>query len=141
MKSSITPRSLLLAAGAAVLLSAPLSASWAGGTRAGMASPDAAARYKMEREKCLSGRSHQDRTTCLTEARNAYAEARKGQLDNGVSEEQRMANRMLRCRVQPPQDRAECERMARGEGIITGSVEGGGVIRELVTRVDAPPTR
>ena len=138
MKSSaprFSPRVLLLAAGSAVMLAAPLSASWAAGVRSG--SPEATYRY--EREKCLSGRSHQDRATCLKEAGAALAEARRGRLDNGVSERQRAENRVARCAAQHESERADCERMARGEGTVVGSVEGGGVIKELVTRQVGTP--
>lgn len=128
------------AAAVALLLAAPLgSAFGATGTKA--ARPGALeATYQQERQKCLSGRSHQDRATCLQEAGAALAEARRGRLDNGVSEREMAENRLARCKVQPPAERAACERLARGEGSVSGSVEGGAVIKELVTReVGATP--
>lgn len=129
------PRLLMLAAGSAVMLAAPLSASFAGtGAKAG--TPEA--NYRYEREKCLSGRSHQDRATCLKEAGAALAEARRARLDNGTSERQLADNRVARCKAQPEAERADCERMARGEGTVVGSVEGGGVVKELVTRQVGP---
>jgi hypothetical protein len=133
MKSTacrFSPRLLLLAAGSAVMLAAPLSVSWAAGAKG--SSPEATYRY--ERQKCMSGRSHQDRATCLKEAAAALSEARRGRLDNGVSAQQLAENRVARCAAQPAADRADCERMARGEGTVVGSVEGGGVVKELVTR-------
>lgn len=139
MKSTslrFSPRLLLLAAGSAVMMAAPLSASWAG-TGAKSGSPEATYRY--ERQKCLSGRSHQDRATCLKEAGAALAEARRGRLDNGVSERQLAENRVARCAAQPESERADCERLARGEGTVVGSVEGGGVVKELVTRQVGTP--
>ena len=139
MKSTsprLSPRLLLLAAGSAVMMAAPLSTSWAG-TGAKSGSPEATYRY--ERQKCLSGRSHQDRATCLKEAGAALAEARRGRLDNGVSERQLAENRVARCAAQPESERADCERMARGEGTVVGSVEGGGVVKELVTRQVGTP--
>lgn len=135
--SRFSPRLLLLAAGSAVMMAAPLSASWAAGSAAAGASPEA--KYRYERQKCLSGRSHQDRATCLKEAGAALAEARRGRLDNGVSERQLAENRVARCAAQPEAERADCERMARGEGTVVGSVEGGGVIKELVTRQVGTP--
>jgi hypothetical protein len=131
-----SPRLLLLAAGSAVMLAAPLSASFAA-TAPKSGSPEAMYRY--EREKCLSGRSHQDRATCLREAGAALAEARRGRLDNGVSARQLADNRVARCAAQHEAERADCERMARGEGTVVGSVEGGGVIKELVTRQVGTP--
>ena len=91
MKSTaprFSPRLLLLAAGSAVLMAAPLSASWAGTGAKSAKSGSPEATYRYEREKCLSGRTHQDRATCLKEAGAALAEARRGRLDNGVSERQ-----------------------------------------------------
>lgn len=130
------PRALLLAAGTAALLAAPVSASWAAERAARPGSPEATYRY--EREKCLSGRTHQDRATCLKEAGAALAEARRGRLDQGVSEQQLAENRVLRCRAQPERDREECERLARGEGTKVGSVEEGAIVKELVTRKVEP---
>jgi hypothetical protein len=46
---------------------------------------------------------------------------------------------VARCAAQPESERADCERMARGEGTVVGSVEGGGVIKELVTRQVGTP--
>ena len=139
MKTTSTrfsPRLLLLAAGSAVMLAAPLSGSWAG---IGAKSRSPEATYRFERQKCLSGRSHQDRATCLKEAGAALAEARRGRLDNGVSERQLAENRVARCAAQPESERADCERLARGEGTVVGSVEGGGVVKELVTRQVGTP--
>ena len=46
-------------------------------------------------------------------------------------------NRLLRCEVHPTAaDREECIRRMT-QGTVRGSVEGGGVVRELVTRVPA----
>jgi hypothetical protein len=128
---------VLLLLASATLLAAPLSTAWA----APAAKSSAEATYRFEREKCLSGRSHQDRATCLKEAGAALAEARRNRLDNGASAAQLAANRIARCQAQPEADRADCERMARGEGTVAGTVEGGGVIRELVTRQVGTPTR
>jgi len=49
-------------------------------------------------------------------------------------------NRVLRCDNQPAQDRPDCLRRMSGDGTTSGSVEGGGVLRELVTPV-VPPQR
>lgn len=117
------PRALLLAACSAVLLAAPLAASAAGS--------GSAANYRHERQMCLTGQTHQDRATCLKEARNAYADARRGRLDNGETQQQLAANALRRCDVHPAADRAACERMMRGEGRTAGSVEGGGILREM----------
>ncbi len=99
---------------------------------------DAQARYRNDRAACLNGQSNQDRATCLKEAGAALQEARRGRLDNGRDgESQFEKNRLLRCDSQPAQDRADCLRRMNGEGVTRGSVESGGIYRELTTTVPA----
>jgi hypothetical protein len=94
--------------------------------------------YRQYRADCLAGRTHQDRATCLREAGAALQEARRGRLDNGSDPGTLQRNALQRCQRQPAEDRADCERLARGEGKVSGSVEGGGVIKEIVTRTVGP---
>src|SRR6185295_19388 len=118
---------LLCAAGALLMPAAATAAERAG----------AEAVYQRDRAACNSGQSSQDRATCLNEAGAALREARRGQLDDGQSQFER--NRLLRCDRQPAQDRADCVRRMNGEGVTSGSVEGGGILRELVTPADPLP--
>ena len=90
--------------------------------------------YEADRAACLAGMSHQDRATCLKEAAAARNEALRGRLDNGETPDQRRANALARCRVQPAADRADCERLARGEGLNEGSVAEGAVMKQTITR-------
>ena len=89
--------------------------------------------YQIDRVACLAGKTHQDRATCLREAAAALQEARRGRLDDGRAEFER--NRLARCEKQPLEDREYCVRRMKGEGITSGSVEGGGIYRELVVPV------
>ena len=89
--------------------------------------------YQRDRAACISGQTSQDRATCLREAGAALQEARRGNLDDGQAQFEQ--NRLLRCENQPPEDRPDCVRRMKGEGSISGSVEGGGILRELVTPV------
>lgn len=89
--------------------------------------------YQKSRAACLSGKSPQDRTTCLKEAGAAQTEARRARLGNGEEANALAANALLRCKVVAPKDRDACERMARGEGVVSGSVEGGGELKEITT--------
>lgn len=89
--------------------------------------------YERDRAACLSGQTHQDRATCLREAGAALQEARRGGLDDQDAQFER--NRLLRCEKQPPEDREYCIRRMKGEGVTSGSVEGGGIYRELVVPV------
>jgi len=87
--------------------------------------------YQKDRAACLKGLSQQDRATCLKEAGAVLAEARRAQLGNGEDAHTLANNALLRCKVVLPDARSACERMARGEGKVSGSVESGGVLKEI----------
>ncbi|QJW85486.1 hypothetical protein HK414_25795 [Ramlibacter terrae] len=82
----------------------------------------------------MSGKSHQDRATCLREADNAYDEAKKGALANNAGTDLQK-NATARCEAQPQADRADCIQRIPGAGTTEGSVKGGGLIRETETRL------
>ena len=92
---------------------------------------EAQATYQRDRAACMSGQTSQDRETCLQEAGAALQESGRGNLNDGQSDFER--NRLLRCEKQPPEDRPDCVRRMSSEARTTGSVEGGGVLRELTT--------
>jgi len=123
------PRLSLSVFAAGALLAAGTAAA-AGGDLA-----DAQARYKQDRAACLSGQPYQDRAACLREAGAALQEAKRGRLaDENSAYEQ---NRLSRCERLPAYEREDCVRRMRGEGSVSGSVESGGVLRELRTTVPA----
>jgi hypothetical protein len=104
------------------------------------AADDARATYERERAACLSGRSAQDRATCLREAAAAYQEARssrRGPMLPQDSTDRYADNALQRCQPLSPADRAECERRMRS-GTSSGSVTGGGILRELRTVQEVP---
>ena len=83
--------------------------------------------YLQDREFCNSGLSSQDRATCLREAGAAAQEGPKGNLSDAAE-----ANRFARCdNHKDPNDREYCIRRMKGEGTVSGSVDGGGLMREL----------
>jgi hypothetical protein len=94
-------------------------------------------RYQVERANCYNGRSNEDGATCLKEANAALAEDRKGKLSVPGTPYQK--NATLRCQALPATDKADCERRVHGEGTVSGSVEAGGVLHELV--VQTPVTQ
>ncbi len=107
---------------------------------------DARARYEPERAVCLSGLSHQPREICLREAAAALGEALKGRLDDPLahlidSRTRYEENALLRCDPLPPEDRELCRARMRGDGITRGSVEEGGIYRELTVIEVRPPAR
>ncbi|MGP1675693.1 MAG: hypothetical protein ACTS6J_00875 [Burkholderiales bacterium] len=119
-----------LSAGAVAALLIAGMASAAGGKLA-----EAQARYQQDRAACIGGQSNQDRATCLREAGAALQAAKRGDLGEGQSAYEQ--NRLIRCERLPAGDRNDCLRRMRGEGTVSGSVESGGIYRELRTTVPA----
>src|SRR5689334_11091282 len=101
----------------------------------------AADRYQDERSHC-SDPTVEDRQACLREAGAARIEARRGTLTDATADFDQ--NRLARCDLHKNTDERDyCLRRMRGEGSTTGSVEGGGILRELTVVVpleEAPVT-
>lgn len=116
----------LLMAACAALAQTPITA-------AGTTGIDASGDVQKERAACMNGQTQQDRATCLREANNAAAEKRSGRLDNSGAQFE--ANARLRCEALQGEDRSACEARVMGYGKTSGSVAGGGVIREVETVV------
>lgn len=95
--------------------------------------------YEQDRAACLRSDSQHERTSCLREAAAVRAQSKTRTPMMNSSPESRLQNALKRCTELPPENKAICERMVRGEGSVSGSVEGGGLIRELVTPVPAIP--
>jgi hypothetical protein len=118
--------------GACAIALALAPAAWSAGNNA---PPQAQQQYQQERAHCLSGQSHQDRATCLREAGAAYQEARRGVLNGSGASTDFSRNATARCEAQPPADRQACVQRIMGAGTAEGSVEGGGIIRQIETPV------
>jgi hypothetical protein len=97
---------------------------------------DASGSYQHEVQSCLSGRTQEDQATCLREARNAQAERQRGDLQ--VPGAQYQANAVQRCNALAGEDKAACQARMMGYGETSGSVAGGGVLREVETVVVPP---
>lgn len=131
----------MLAVGAAMLVASVASAQSVGGTQSSIE-----AKYQRDRAACMSSDSQHERSSCLREAGAVRAQARRGSSQGGESQEMLTRNALERCKRQPPEQQVICERMVRGEGSTTGSVEGGGMIRELTimepaSSVSPPPAQ
>jgi hypothetical protein len=124
--TSIRPAALILAATLAC------TGAIAGGAAHSAAKSAAQAEGLKYRQACMAGQTHQDRATCLKEANNFLADLKKnpGKFESAANIE---ANAKARCEPLSGSDRAACMARASGQGTITGSVEGGGIYRELVT--------
>lgn len=119
---------MVLVASTGMAAQAATKADWA----------QAQVRYQQERGLCLRGQSPQDQATCLKEAGAALAEARRGALDSDPASF--TANLQQRCDRLAGDEQLDCLARMRGRGTTQGSVAGGGILRELVTReVMVPP--
>jgi hypothetical protein len=94
---------------------------------------NASGNYDEEVRACLQGRTQQDQATCLTEARNAQADKKSGKL--GDDSASLKANAASRCDSLTGEDKAACQARVLGRGTASGSVAGGGVLREVETVV------
>jgi hypothetical protein len=95
---------------------------------------DIQATYEHDRAKCLSGQSNEDQATCLKEAGAAREEAKRGKLtEDGTAFHK---NEKERCDVLSGDEKRDCISRTKGGGIVSGSVGGGGVLRETVTPLD-----
>lgn len=102
------------------------------------AANEARTRYQQERAACLAAGTGQDRETCLREAGAALAAARQGKLEPADTEDY-ARNALKRCMPLPDEERQACEARIRGFGTTSGSVAGGGILRQLVT-IEVGPT-
>jgi len=126
-------RSSLVSFGVAALLA--MSAATAQ-VATGTTGIDASGSYQQEVQACMSGKTQEDQATCLKEARNAQADKKRGVLDNAGANYQ--ANAVARCEVLTGEEKAACQARMMGFGNATGSVAGGGVLREVETVVLPP---
>jgi len=95
---------------------------------------DASGNYRQEVQACERGQTQQDRDTCLREARNARADKQQGAVGSG----ELAANAMARCEPLSGEEKAACQARVMGYGESSGSVAGGGVLREVETVVVPP---
>lgn len=96
--------------------------------------------YQQERAACAAMSNPESRTNCLRDLGAARQQARSSPRPR-VSSDEMQRNAVRRCEAHKDADsRAICERMARGEGNVSGSVAEGGQIRSLETTVPGPMT-
>lgn len=128
---NITPRQLLTVAVSLLAISGAQAAEVTG-------YGNAQTRYRQDMAACNSGTSYQDTATCRIEAKNALAEARRGGFRSSPNDgsDQYQRNAMQRCNALKGDDRGDCESRVRGEGKSSGSVGGGGMLRETVTVIE-----
>jgi len=96
------------------------------------------AQYRRDVQRCNSGQTGQDRTACLREAGAARDEARRGRLDDRQNGRYQQ-NALERCKRLPASQQQDCLTQMNAPSRTSGSVEGGGVLRETVIPVPATP--
>lgn len=116
------------------LLRAALVAGLASATLAGAAGPKSSPGPNTAELATCQQHPTQDLEACLKEGRAVRAAERRGELSTPTDY---ATNRSLRCEALRGDDRSDCLARMRGEGTVSGSVEGGGILRELVTEVPA----
>jgi hypothetical protein len=93
-------------------------------------------RFELDSQACHSGITGQDLDACMNEAKAVFAAP--VETTPTASAEQRQSAAVSRCDVFTDDERTTC--IARTTGAtVSGSVAGGGILRELVTPEVAPP--
>jgi len=105
----------------------------------GMPAEAASPRAQLQRDRgtCAripAGDAHQN---CLSEASTAFASTRPSAVNEDPDSLARNATR--RCEALPEVEQRYCMARMRGQGTTSGSVAGGGIYRELVTRETEAP--
>lgn len=93
--------------------------------------PGSEARYQADVAACNAAPPATDRTACLREA--GAVRAMKQPVQNGASTAEFERNAIQRCEPLPERDRMDCVARIQGAGTTSGSVSGGGLLREITT--------
>lgn len=118
----------LLVATAAFAFTAPL---WASDARTDTP--------QQERAACAAMTDPTARTSCLRDLGAARQQAQRQGPAKRPSTEQLRQNALKRCDAHTGlEERAICVRMISGDGAVSGSVSGGGLLRELETPIPNP---
>jgi hypothetical protein len=122
---------LLAVSALLVALSAALAAHAQMG-QTGDTGIDTSGNAQTERTWCLANTADVALADCLSETRSAIIENRRGGLT--VQNDNFRRNALLRCNVFEGQERQICHARVTGLGQSSGSVMGGGIIREIETQ-------
>ena len=123
-------RKSLASFGAATLFAISAATAQVAGAPAG-AAIDTSGDYASEVRACKAGKTGEDLATCLKEARNARADKQRGLMNE--RNERYSANARARCAALSGEDKAACDARMIGYGTVSGSVAGGGVMRQVET--------
>ena len=101
----------------------------------GVTGIDATGSYPQEIQACMTGKTQQDRDTCLREARNAQADKKRGELDKANARSKPTPPRVA---TSSGRGQGRLPGPHEGLGNTCGSVAGGGLLREVETVVMPP---
>ena len=101
--------------------------------KSGTTGIDATGNALSETVACNTGKTQQDKETCLNEVKKANAAKDAGKVDNAGSQFE--ANALSRCEVFSGDEKVTCIARMKNTGQAEGSVGGGGIIREIRTIV------
>jgi uncharacterized membrane protein len=87
--------------------------------------------------RCTYGIAQDGSNNCMSKAEFNITTSRQSALDSDPA--QYMRNALARCENLKGDDREDCLSRIRGGGTISGSVEAGGLYRELVTIIPGKP--
>ncbi len=120
----------------ALLLATLVSSAAVAAGKAGP--PDARQRYLRESAACGAIRVPDDRAKCLSETSTRYASTQPTRAEDQANI--LLSNALKRCDPLPAAERQDCVARMQGQGTVSGSVDSGGIYRELVTRevLEAP---
>ena len=135
MRSLDVSRKSIVSFGAMALFAITAAAAQVAGAPTG-AALDNSGQYGSEVQACMQGKTAEDQETCMKEARNAQADKKRGLMND--SGNNYAANARARCAVLTGEDKAACDARMLGYGTVSGSVAGGGVMREVETVVMPP---
>jgi len=135
MKFDKTPELL----GLAITVAAVFSTFSVGAISATPVATPAETRYQQDRADCLAGKTAEGQKTCLKEAGAALQASREHDLKT-PSPAQMAANERKRCEPLSGDDKKDCLKRAAGmDTTVSGSVAGGGQLKEPTTIVPGTP--
>lgn len=121
----------IAAAGLQVLILTPLTSAVAAGN------DSAGDQSRAGHKGCPYGRAHDGSTNCMSRGEFELTRSREAML--AADPGQYIRNALERCDRLTGDDNKDCIARMDGQGTLSGSVEGGGLFRELVTVVPGVP--
>ena len=136
MNTLHTRHDSLLGLGGLFVASALLSLSaLAAAPTVGQQAAEINTKFEQDKATCLAGKAGAERNACMKAATRARSSARNAPIYDDATYRH---NKFDRCRVLSGDEARDCFARMKGEGTVSGSVEGGGLLREKVT-IEAGP--